>query len=205
MKRARAPEQKAARREALLRAAAQCFLDNGHRLPSAVEVARAAGLAKGTVYLYFRTKEAIFLGVLGYQFEHLLTRIRALEATQPLPRQMTRCILGFVESEPSFLSLSALLQSVLEQNLDVDTLVAFKRDLAQALAATGDELEHRFHLPAGFGSRALLHSYASILGIWQLVQWPQALAEQRDRPEFAPLRRDFGEELAWSLERIWNP
>lgn len=204
MKRARAPEQKAARREALLAAAAQCFMNNGHRLPSASEVAETAGVAKGTVYLYFRTKEAMFLGVLGYQFNTLLNRLRLLDNETALPDQIHRCILEFVESEPSFLPLSALLQSVLEQNLDIETLTAFKLELARALADTGAELENRFSLPTGMGSRGLLHSYASILGIWQLVQWPRALHDQKDQPEYAPLRRDFGEELRWVLERIWN-
>jgi hypothetical protein len=37
--------------------------DDG-RLPTAAEVAAAAGLAKGTVYLYFKTKEEIFANVL---------------------------------------------------------------------------------------------------------------------------------------------
>lgn len=203
MKRARAPEQKAARREALLEAAAHCFMSNGDRLPSAAEVARAAGVAKGTVYLYFSTKEAMFLGVLGHQFTTLLERIRSLKPPAPLAEQLGRCIGEYVESEPSFLPLSASLQSVLEQNLDITTLTAFKRELAGTLASTGAELEARFDLPEGMGNRALLHSYASMLGIWQLVQWPPALAEQRDHPDYAPLRRNFDEELTWVLERIW--
>ena len=33
------------------------------------EVARKAGVAKGTLYLYFRTKEELFLGLLERAFE----------------------------------------------------------------------------------------------------------------------------------------
>ena len=204
MKRARAPEQKAARRDALLAAAAHCFMTNGHRLPSAAEVAQAAGVAKGTVYLYFKTKESIFLALLGHKFHTLLERVTALDGGNDLAGQLSDRLIAFVEAEPSFLPLSALLQSVLEQNLDVETLMAFKRDLAQALVMAGDALERTFNLPTGMGNRALLHSHASMVGIWQLVQWPKALEGERSNPDFLPLRRDFDEELRWALERIWR-
>ncbi|GGX62334.1 TetR family transcriptional regulator [Saccharospirillum salsuginis] len=204
MKRARAPEQKAARREALLAAAAHCFMTNGHRLPSAAEVARAAGVAKGTVYLYFSTKESMFLALLGHQLRTVLDRLNTLDQHADLADQLADRLLAFVREEPSFLPLSALLQSVLEHNLDVETLRTFKRELSGALASTGAQLEQAFQLPAGMGSRALLHSYASMLGIWQFVQWPGALAGEESNPEFAPLRRDFEEELKWVLVRIWR-
>jgi DNA-binding transcriptional regulator YbjK len=58
--RARATEDKAIRREQLLAAAALLFDARGPREITIAEVARSAGLAKGTVYLYFATKEELF-------------------------------------------------------------------------------------------------------------------------------------------------
>lgn len=210
MKRARAPEQKQERRQDLLDAAALCFLNNGHRLPSCAEVARQAGLAKGTVYLYFKTKEAIFLALLGHQLVQLLNRLEAM-AEQPVAngaeettgRLMAQTFARFSAEQPSFLPLSALLQSVLEQNLDRETLITFKLNVAKSLTRVGQALEARFQLPPGRGARALLHSYASLVGLWQMVQWPKLLDVYKDAPEMAPLRRDLEEELGWILERIW--
>lgn len=203
MKRARAPEQKAARRQALLHAAARCFVDNGQQLPSAAQVADTAEVAKGTVYLYFSTKEAIFLGLLGEHLNRLLGSIRQLPTEAPLADQLTTAALAYIDAEPSFMPLSAQLHANLQQSLDSETLLRFKRDLARALTDTGHWLEQQFNLPSGQGSRRLLHSYASMLGLWQLLQWPPALAEQADEPELAPLRRQFGEELRFSLGHIW--
>ncbi|MCH8533299.1 MAG: TetR/AcrR family transcriptional regulator [Saccharospirillum sp.] len=211
MKRARAPEQKLERRQALLDAAAQCFLNNGHRLPSCAEVARSAGVAKGTVYLYFKTKEAIFLALLGHQLVQLLGRLEAL-AEHPLSddagsttgKRLAQLFLEFSSEQPSFLPLSALLQSVLEQNLDHDTLIAFKLRVAESLHRVGLTLEGHFQLAPGQGSRALLHSYASLVGLWQMVQWPRQLEEVKEAPELAPLKRDLEEEVTWVLERIWR-
>lgn len=53
-------EKKAARREAILAAALDEFADRGFEGARLDDVARRAGIAKGTIYLYFRDKEALF-------------------------------------------------------------------------------------------------------------------------------------------------
>lgn len=46
--------------ERLIDAATRVFLDVGYRRAQMDDVARAAGVAKGTLYLYFESKEALF-------------------------------------------------------------------------------------------------------------------------------------------------
>lgn len=58
------PERTAATRAAILAAAAAVFTEQGFERARMTEVARRAGVAKGTLYLYFDTKEALFEGVL---------------------------------------------------------------------------------------------------------------------------------------------
>lgn len=203
MKRARAPEQKAERRQALL-AAARCFIDNNQQLPSAAQVAEAAQVAKGTVYLYFSTKEAIFLGLLGEHLQQLLTAIRQPAAGIAIAKRLADKVLDYIEAEPSFMPLSAQLQGTLQQNLDQPTLRQFKQQLAQHLIDTGHWLDQTHNLTAGSGSRGLLHCYAAMVGLWQLLQWPPVLADQADHPDFAVLRRPFSDELQWSFECIWS-
>lgn len=48
------------KRSAILAAAQTCFWRNGIRRTSIEDVAREAGVAKGTVYLYFASKEELF-------------------------------------------------------------------------------------------------------------------------------------------------
>jgi AcrR family transcriptional regulator len=50
----------AARREAILAAALDEFSDRGFAATRLDDVARRAGVAKGTIYLYFRDKESLF-------------------------------------------------------------------------------------------------------------------------------------------------
>jgi len=58
------PAKTAATRRALIEAALTEFLDNGFAATRMTDVAMRAGLAKGTAYLYFADKEALFADVL---------------------------------------------------------------------------------------------------------------------------------------------
>jgi len=53
-------EQKVHRQEEILSAAFEVFAAHGYEAARIDEVARRAGIAKGTIYLYFRDKERLF-------------------------------------------------------------------------------------------------------------------------------------------------
>ncbi|PWR17841.1 TetR/AcrR family transcriptional regulator [Zavarzinia compransoris] len=57
------PEKTARTRAQVVQAAMAEFLDQGYSAATMAGVARRAGLAKGTLYLYFPTKEALFAGI----------------------------------------------------------------------------------------------------------------------------------------------
>ena len=65
------------RRREILSAAIRVFAKSGYRNTEVQRVADMAGLAKGTVYLYFETKEALFLAAVTYAVERLAERIDA--------------------------------------------------------------------------------------------------------------------------------
>lgn len=54
-------DPKARSRARILQAAARLFVQHGYRKASVDEIARQAGLAKGTIYLYFKSKAEILL------------------------------------------------------------------------------------------------------------------------------------------------
>jgi AcrR family transcriptional regulator len=61
--RAVAVEDKEERRNAILDAAEALFLEHPDRMANVSEVADTAGVAKGTVYLYFPSKEEMLLAL----------------------------------------------------------------------------------------------------------------------------------------------
>jgi AcrR family transcriptional regulator len=203
LKRARDSSQKAAKKDVILAAAAACFMNNGHKLPSAANVANQAGVAKGTVYLYFKTKETIFLALFSHQLGSLLDSLQNLQPDQSIARQVNDRVHIFLTEQPSFMPLAAMLQSVLESNIPTSTLHHFKTELSGLLAGAGAKMDQRFKFEHGFSEQALIHSYATLLGLWQILQWPSSLADVKTEPQFKPLQRDLSDEFLLALTRIW--
>ncbi len=67
--RARRPEQKEQRREAILAAAAELARRDGVREVSLSDIARAVGIHKSALLRYFETREQIFLELTGREWE----------------------------------------------------------------------------------------------------------------------------------------
>ena len=53
--------QKSATRERLLVAAAGCFAKKGYASCTVADIAKAAGLAQGAMYVHFKSKEELFI------------------------------------------------------------------------------------------------------------------------------------------------
>lgn len=68
--RARAAEARADKRDLILRAAVRVFARHGFFGAQVADVARAAGVAAGTVYLYFRNKDDLLVSI----FERVMTQ-----------------------------------------------------------------------------------------------------------------------------------
>lgn len=88
-RRARGPSpQKTAETQArIVEAALARFLSEGFERTRMLDVARDAGLAKGTLYLYYPTKEALFEGVVSLMLGSALER---LDVEPPGPDESTR-------------------------------------------------------------------------------------------------------------------
>jgi TetR/AcrR family transcriptional regulator len=81
-----AASEKTARRNAILTAATDLFARWSLTDISMDRVAARAGIAKGTVYLYFRTKESLFLSLFEelHNKWHIDLRERLVSADQPV-------------------------------------------------------------------------------------------------------------------------
>ena len=64
MRRARSEDAKDERRQLLLSAALDEFFERGFSAARIEDIAQRASLSKGTVYLYFDSKEALFLALI---------------------------------------------------------------------------------------------------------------------------------------------
>ncbi|MFL6227453.1 MAG: TetR/AcrR family transcriptional regulator [Pyrinomonadaceae bacterium] len=65
------------KREAILRAATKVFAESGYFNSKVADVARVAGVADGTVYLYFKSKEEILRSIFERGVGEMLAEARA--------------------------------------------------------------------------------------------------------------------------------
>ena len=78
------------KREAILRAATDVFAARGFFNAQVADVARAAGVAAGTVYLYFRSKDDLLVSIFERSMRESLAEGRALVADLRDPGERLR-------------------------------------------------------------------------------------------------------------------
>ena len=79
-----------ARREELTRIAARLFAERGYFNAQVADVARAAGVAAGTVYLYFKSKDDLLVSIFERSMRESLTAGREAVADLSDPRERLR-------------------------------------------------------------------------------------------------------------------
>ena len=160
------------RRQSILDAAGRLFRAMPYEDIAVAQIAEDAGLAKGTVYLYFKTKEEVFLGVteslLAGWFDELGVKLRRLGESDAT--HVARTITATLNKRPDLLRLLAMLHTVLEQNAGVDAVRSFKRFLQERLAVAGAAIEGCLpFMKRGQGAHALLQLYALVIGMQHLA------------------------------------
>ena len=194
------------RRQAILDAAERLFVKHPDRMASVAEVAAAAGLAKGTVYLYFPGKEEMLLALHERQVAHFFTELmRKLAQPGPLDfDDIFPVTLEHLIRLPGYLDLTSRCFALMDRGIPKETAVAFKARVARTLEGAGVQLDRHFHMPSGAGVTLLLHSYGLIVGLWQLLHPNERLGAAMRRPELAQLNRNYEQEIESALRSLWQ-
>jgi len=204
---AHALEDKLARRQEILDAARRLFREGTGELPAVSEIAAAAGLAKGTLYLYFRTREEIFSELIIAIWIDMLAEVTAVFETAKGPRAARVAahldhLIAYLQRTPEVLRLDALAYS-LKRNVDPAVKQDHARRFAAQAAAAGAGADKALRLPAGRGEQLLMRSYAFLRGLWQMTDQQLGRDGAAD-PVLSPLYPQFIATLRESLEDYWR-
>jgi len=135
MRRAVSERDKQERRAAILAAAEKHFSDVGFERFSMEVLARELGMARGTLYRYFGTREELLLALyLSRQRRFVTTLIDRMNDGM----SDTAFIHLFYEvsrEDPTVIALRLRLASVIEHNVDMDVLVSTKRSMMEDFEA----------------------------------------------------------------------
>jgi AcrR family transcriptional regulator len=200
-------EDKLLRRKAILAAAAAELLEHPERLASVEEVARRAGLAKGTMYLYFTTKEEIYLAVHeqhSHRFFDSLETLLARERSRPSLKRFNRNVVEAIRQNPAYLPL-AIQCPTFERNADLEIVARCKAGIGARLQSIGTTVETMYtSLKKGEGARLLIRSYALMLGLWQLTAPSPAREQLLARTELSVFKLDYQAQLEAARYALWR-
>ena len=147
--RRREPERKRAR---LLAAARRLFAERGYAATTTAQLARAAGVAEGTVFHHFPSKRALLEAVAGEYGRGLAERMFAgvdAGASEPAAEPMLRRAFGYVREQGA---LSRLLALAPDPTGWKAARAASRREIVSALAAAFSAWQRRGSL-RGFEPR----------------------------------------------------
>lgn len=110
----RKEREKEQRREEILNAAQQVFFEKGLQNSTMDEIAELAELSKGTLYLYYGSKEDLYLAVMLRGFDILHEQIAEVEKQTPQPAEamwlMGKAYYDFFEKHRNFFRMFHFLQ-----------------------------------------------------------------------------------------------
>ena len=198
-------EDKQERQQALLDAAERLLRRSPERIANVAEVADEAGLAKGTVYLYFPSKEELLLALHERQIDRFFAALMGLVAGAAVTiDDMLALTRTHMVDEPTFLPLATRCFGIMGTEVPRDVAAAFKERMFGRLQRAGAGLERHFpELGAGGGVSLLRHSYALILGLWQMSSAKATdLAAGGDACALPAFR--YPDELARALRALWG-
>jgi AcrR family transcriptional regulator len=138
----------------ILDAAQSLFLRYGVKRTSVDDVAREAGIAKGTVYLYFETKTALFGALADRLCSDILNLARGIVAeARPAPERLVAfldCYVGqthrLIEESPHVAELTASKEAISAaayENLDRE-MKALLGGLLDEIGVTNDKASEMF-------------------------------------------------------------
>lgn len=204
--RARSPEQIEQRRDAILEAAAALFTDHDYDAVTLNAIARRAGLAKSALYRYFETKEEIFLHLYLGDLREWIGAVEVALAPHHGcndPGRVARALTRNLLRRPRLATLQALLSGVLERNVSVESVGAFKTDILEPTGRLAGAIASAMPALTPWQlNRFLIYLHAISAGLWPMGYHGPALEEVLNRPEIAPMRAEFGPDLTGALEVI---
>ena len=127
-KRARSLEEKSFRRQQILDAAAALFQEVGYEGFSVALLASKAGVVKGTLYLYFKTREEVFLALYDQSLNRMSEAFIAQLTQDMSDRAFCELLYDVAFGDSLYVPLQARLEKVIEHNVSVDSLIGSKRN-----------------------------------------------------------------------------
>lgn len=168
--RARSANEKALKRKAILSAAEKLLEKRDGQFPTATEIAKHAKVSKGTVYVYFKTKEEIYLVLFLTKLQEWAKDVSRLlqRIENPDIKSAANALAQYPNKNPMLMVLGGTLHGVLEKNAPFESILEMKIQVAALVEECGTLLNKYFPwLPPEQGAKFMLTAYTLFNGLFQ--------------------------------------
>ena len=146
LKRARTQDEKYFRRVQILESAELLFQEVGYESFSMSNLAKKSGVVKGTLYLYFKTREEVFLTLYNQSLIRWSGVFLDGLQTAMSDRDYAETLYETAMEDGSFVPLLVRLEHVIEHNVSLDKLVESKRNFIERVGGIARATESAISL-----------------------------------------------------------
>ncbi|MBI4854677.1 MAG: TetR family transcriptional regulator [Acidobacteria bacterium] len=205
-KRAISDDLKDIRRESILNAVDFLLTKHSMQEISMENVAETIKLAKGTLYLYFKTKEELFLSLLERAylswFEEIEIWVSAQEKVDIA--NFAEFIAESFSKKSTLLLLAPYSESILEKNILLERIIEYKRTMNLRLIALSLKISEKMpSVDVEKITLSFMFVHAAIVGLYFKAFPSKIMLEALKQPDLSKLKLDFKPSLQIMLEGIF--
>lgn len=206
-KRAVREDLKDLRRESILDAAEFLLSKQSIESIAMMDVAKTIKLAKGTLYLYFKTKEELFLSLLERAYLRWFEEIEtwAISQEKITSNSFAQRILESFQGKPSLLLLVPYAESIFEKNISLDRIIDHKRNITRKLTQVSQQIGQKMdNVPKEKIALSFLFIHAAVVGLY-FKSFPTGIvAEALKQLDLYQWKLDFNTSLQIMLEGVFS-
>jgi len=181
MQRARSETAKLEREVSILTATEILLRQSGYEAMTMQMVATAAGLAKGTLYLYFNSRESLVLAVHGRLFDRWIDRFAVHQPEFTGFDGFCRDFARHYADDPLFLQLAGFANALLEPQLDREAYIKSKRGMARRVKRLAGLVCQQFSIAPAAAQKLIWGFLTIAVGAAQMTVSP--LVTKSDLPD----------------------
>ncbi len=179
--RARSDAHKQERRHDILHAARAHLEEVGFESFSMGPLAKAAGVARGTLYLYFRTREEVLLAVYLEELRAWLEELEQITEPKMSTSGFLRAVFTSATRRTSLMELAPRVHGVLEGNVSIESFTQSKRLAAVLVDVAGQRTALALGRPVEQGADLATALFTLMIGVTQTMRHPDVDIAQLPR------------------------
>lgn len=196
-KRARSDEQKEQRMQDIKNAVDELFQELPYHDITLTTISEKLNITRANLYLYVTTKEDIFLELCADKRDACYDAL--ISAFPPdcgySLEVFAEVWAGIINAHKDFLHYSDILSSIVETNVSVDRLAAFKKRYYEKAYEVSDLIALHLNLPREDSYEMFLNVHYHAVGIGSICRWNPLIAEALAKENISPVNIDFRENM----------